>query len=96
MKQFGIGMILATAAATGAAAQQTAAPQSGGSTDGGCFHVSIANQGSQPNTAVRWNSCTGQSWLLLRAPVTDKSGKASGSVWAWFPVPVSDAPATAP
>ena len=62
------------------ASAQTAGP--------GCFHV------EQGTPAIRWNSCTGETWLLLRMAVTDKDGKPDGSQWGWFPVIVSKAPAT--
>ena len=98
MKRFGfcVAVVAGCVLATAAAAQENGPPLTSLPQGSGCFHVAIANQGSQPNTAIRWNSCTGQSWLLLRAPMTDKNGKATGSMWAWFPVPISDAPANSP
>lgn len=59
-----------------------------------CFHVSYANQGDFPATAMRWNSCTGETWLLLRSPDTDKDGKPDGATFGWFPVILNKIPAT--
>ena len=52
----------------------------------GCFHVSYANTGALPGTAILWNSCTGETWLLLQEAMVGKDGKRDGAVWEWFPV----------
>lgn len=57
-----------------------------------CFRVSGGMSGGP--AAIRWNTCTGESWLLLREDNVDTSGKRDGSVWRWFPVEISKAPAT--
>ena len=67
-----------------AAAQQSA----------GCWHVIYANQGDIPATALRWNSCTGETWLLLEEEDVNKQGVRTGSHWYWFPVPVTTVPAS--
>ena len=59
-----------------------------------CFHVSYASQGVLPATAMRWNSCTGETWLLLEQDVEDAGGKRTGGMWGWFPVIVQTDVAT--
>jgi hypothetical protein len=82
-------MPLALAAAAGGPAHaQSSGP--------GCFHISYANQGAAPATAIRWNSCTGETWLLLKQGTTDKDGKPDGSVWGWFPIIISKSIASSP
>ena len=61
----------------------------------GCWHVSYANQGDIPATAMRWNSCTGETWILLQVPEFDKKGARKGAQWYWFPVPITTVPASA-
>lgn len=54
-----------------------------------CFHVSFSRQGASPGTAIRWNGCTGETWLLLESDHFDSVGKRDGGLWHWHPVPVS-------
>lgn len=61
-----------------------------------CYHVAYASQGVIPATAMRWNSCTGETWLLLSAPLYDQKGARTGSFWGWFPVAISKDIATSP
>jgi len=59
--------------------------------DHGCFHVSFASQNTSPvTTPIRWNSCTGETWVLLKR-VFDNDGPKdkdpSGSPWSWVVIP---------
>jgi hypothetical protein len=85
--------VIFVAAAIAAAMIGSAGAQTAGA---GCFHVSYANQGDIPATAIRWNSCNGETWLLLKESETDKDGKVTGSVWGWFPILVSKVFADSP
>ena len=70
--------------AAGSSAQTNAA-------DHGCWHVSFASQSnSATTTPIKWNSCTGETWILLqRVFVNDKpkDGDPSGSPWSWVVIP---------
>jgi len=52
-----------------------------------CFHVSYASQGDRPASAMRWNSCTGETWLLLEEDAYQNGQKswpresAQGDKW---------------
>ena len=79
-------IVLVSMAMTAAdTAAQTNAP------DHGCFHVSFASQSTSPVvTPIKWNSCTGETWILLkRVFVNDKpkDGDPSGSPWSWEVIP---------
>jgi hypothetical protein len=54
-----------------------------------CFRVAYANTGTVPATAIRWNKCTGETWLLLESDHFDSDGKRDGGEWHWHPIPVS-------
>ncbi|MBI1776792.1 MAG: hypothetical protein HYR63_15715 [Proteobacteria bacterium] len=61
-----------------------------------CFHVAYANQGAVPATAIKWNSCTGDSWLMLKVALPEKQGKPNGFLWEWLVVPTDTNYATSP
>jgi hypothetical protein len=52
-----------------------------------CLHVSFSRQGASPGTAIRWNGCTGDSWVLLYTAHPN-----GNHAWTWHPVPGSDNP----
>jgi uncharacterized membrane protein len=92
MKAAPTAMIAVMAVVTSLPATQATAQTHASDSD--CYHVSYANQGALPGTAIKWNSCTGETWLLLEVSMVDAHGKRVGGAWEWLVVPTSKETAT--
>jgi hypothetical protein len=82
-----MGLIILTAAVQAATpAPKTQAPLPA-SPAPACFDV-VPNEGQgAPADAILVNRCTGETWILVRAPVPDANGEDSADfTYTWLPL----------
>lgn len=71
-----------------ASAQVSQPPQT--SLPSKCFEVSRSTNLSEPASPILINRCTGDTWMLVKSRIYDKSGKDTQSFdFEWFPLSVS-------
>jgi hypothetical protein len=76
----GFGLLALT---TAVEAAPTAPPS------GACFEVVANGPDALPNGPILVNRCTGATWLLVRTPLADQKGAATGSfTYVWEPLSV--------
>lgn len=58
--------------------------------DGACYEMFAAEINTLPGSPMLINKCTGQTYVLTRAPAKKAAG---GPTYRWLPIAMDDAPA---
>ncbi len=83
MREFGLGLLglIAMTVATQAATPAPAKMPPPSPMAGPCFDV-VPNAGAgAPADAILVNRCSGETWVLVRAPVSDEAGDSYTYIW---------------
>ncbi len=77
---FGTAAAIVTAHAAAAPVSAPLAPPS-------CYEISQPQKGDMPFGPILLNRCTGLTWVLVKASMTDVHGKDTGNfVYRWSPL----------